>query len=235
MSGSPGARLRPTAVLRSALWSERIGERRLHGFDPQLELRLLDTEAQWTVEDARPRLDAVEMDVVRVRSLLRSPMAARDSLWAHFGWGAGFRFSRVHGREAPERYSAHATLYAPLRAFAKQGRPILGTCAGAVLLAREVENHPVESLGLLDVVAVRNAYGTQVDSFAAEAESKLGTLRCVFIRAPQLRRPGPEVEVLARLDGWPVFVRQGSLLATTFHPELSGDPRVHAFLLELAG
>jgi len=125
-------------------------------------------------------------------------------------------------------------LVEPLRAFAKEGHPILGTCAGAVLLAREVENHPVRSLALLDVVAVRNAYGTQVDSFAAPADSKLEGLRCVFIRAPRLRRPGPEVEVLARVDGWPVFVRQGRILATTFHPELSGDSRVHALLLELA-
>ncbi len=115
VSGSPGAMLRPTAVLRSALWSERVGERRLHGFDPQLELRLLDTEAQWTWEENRPRLAALEMDVVRVRSLLRNPMAARDPLWGHLGWGAGFRFSRVQGREAPERYSAHGSLYAPLR------------------------------------------------------------------------------------------------------------------------
>ncbi|TFG95575.1 MAG: pyridoxal 5'-phosphate synthase glutaminase subunit PdxT [Myxococcales bacterium] len=126
-------------------------------------------------------------------------------------------------------------LYEPLEAFAKAGRPILGTCAGAVLLAREVENHPVRSLGLLDVVAVRNAYGTQVDSFAEVADSKLENLRCVFIRAPRLRRPGPEVLVLARVDGWPVFVRQGKILATTFHPELGDDPRIHGLLLELAG
>ncbi len=126
-------------------------------------------------------------------------------------------------------------LYEPLEAFAKAGRPILGTCAGAVLLAREVENHPVRSLGLLDVVAVRNAYGTQVDSFAEVADSKLENLRCVFIRAPRLRRPGPEVLVLARVEGWPVFVRQGKILATTFHPELGPDPRIHGLLLELAG
>ena len=130
---------------------------------------------------------------------------------------------------------ARLGLYEPLQAFAAEGHPILGTCAGAVLLAREVENYPVRSLALLDVVAVRNAYGTQVDSFAAVADSKLGELRCVFIRAPRLRRPGPEVEVLARLDGWPVFVREGKILATTFHPELSDDPRVHALLLDLAG
>jgi 5'-phosphate synthase pdxT subunit len=126
-------------------------------------------------------------------------------------------------------------LYEPLEAFAKAGRPILGTCAGAVLLAREVENHPVRCLGLLDVVAVRNAYGTQVDSFAELADSKLENLRCVFILAPRLRRHGPEVLVLARVDGWPVFVRQGKILATTFHPELGPDPRIHAMLLELAG
>ena len=128
-------------------------------------------------------------------------------------------------------------LYEPLEAFAASGRPVLGTCAGAVLLAREVENHPVRSLGLLDVVAVRNAYGTQVDSFAAEVDEAapgLEGLACVFIRAPQLRRPGEGVEVLARVDGWPVAVRQGRVLATTFHPELTEDLRVHRLLLDLA-
>jgi 5'-phosphate synthase pdxT subunit len=127
------------------------------------------------------------------------------------------------------------SLYEPLEAFARSGRPLLGTCAGAVLLAREVENHPVRSLGLLDVVAVRNAYGTQVDSFSAPAEAgPYAGLECVFIRAPRLRRPGPAVEVLARIDGWPVFVRQGNVLATTFHPELTGDERVHRLLLDMA-
>jgi 5'-phosphate synthase pdxT subunit len=130
---------------------------------------------------------------------------------------------------------ARVGLYEPIRAFAQAGRPILGTCAGAVLLAREVENHPVPSLGLLDIVAVRNAYGTQVDSFAAYAESEaLPGMRCVFIRAPQLRRPGPRVEVLARVDGWPVLVRQGRILASTFHPELTEETRVHELLLALA-
>ena len=126
-------------------------------------------------------------------------------------------------------------LYEPLQAFAGAGHPILGTCAGAVLLAREVENHPVRSLGLLDVVAVRNAYGTQVDSFSASAEGSQPDLECVFIRAPQLRRPGPEVEVLARVDGWPVWIRQGAVMATTFHPELTDDGRVHRMLLDMAG
>lgn len=126
-------------------------------------------------------------------------------------------------------------LFEPLCEFARAGHPVLGTCAGAILLAREAENRPVPTLGLLDVIAVRNAYGTQLDSFAATAETKPGAglegLRCVFIRAPRLRRPGPDVEVLARVEGWPVLVRQGNVLAATFHPELTGDPRVHALLL----
>jgi 5'-phosphate synthase pdxT subunit len=126
-------------------------------------------------------------------------------------------------------------LYEPIEAFARAGHPVLGTCAGAILLAREVENHPVRSLGLVDVVAIRNAYGTQVDSFAAPAEAGAWAgMRCVFIRAPRLRRPGPDVEVLARHDGWPIAVRQRNIWATTFHPELTGDPRVHEALIEAA-
>ena len=111
---------------------------------------------------------------------------------------------------------------------------MLGTCAGAVLLAREVENHSVRSLGLVDVRAVRNAYGTQVDSFSAPAEDPapgFEGLECVFIRAPRLCDAGPGVEVLVRVDGWPVAVRQSNVLATTFHPELTGETRLHAWLL----
>lgn len=134
---------------------------------------------------------------------------------------------------------ARLALYEPLREFARAGRPLLGTCAGAILLAREVLNHPVETLGVLDMVAERNAYGTQVDSFAArvdaESDPALAGLRCVFIRAPRLLEPGPTVEVLARVDGEPVLVRQGSLLAATFHPELTEDPRVHELLLGQIG
>ncbi len=101
-----------------------------------------------------------------------------------------------------------------------------------------MENHPVPTLGLLDVTAVRNAYGTQVDSFAAVADAGAATpfegMRCVFIRAPRLREVGVRVEVLVRVDGEPVLVRQGRLLAATFHPELTSDPRVHRALIALA-
>lgn len=130
---------------------------------------------------------------------------------------------------------ARLGLYPPLRAFARAGRPILGTCAGAILLAKRVRNRPVETLGVLEATAVRNAYGTQVDSFAAPADAEsapqLAGLRCVFIRAPQLTELGPDVEVLVRVDGRPVLVREGNVLAATFHPELTDDPRVHALLL----
>ncbi len=126
-------------------------------------------------------------------------------------------------------------LWEPIRAYARSGGAILGTCAGAILLARECENHPVATLELLDIRAVRNAYGTQVDSFVAPCdpggESGLAEMRCVFIRAPQIAELGPDVEVLLRVDGLPVLVRQGRLLAATFHPELADDPRVHALLL----
>lgn len=127
-------------------------------------------------------------------------------------------------------------LCGPLVDFAKQGHPVLGTCAGAILLAARVENHPVETLHLLDVTAVRNAYGTQVDSFAtpvdAGAAHGLDGLVCVFIRAPRFRDLGPGVSVMARVDGEPVFVRQGNVMAATFHPELTEDDRVHRMLLD---
>jgi 5'-phosphate synthase pdxT subunit len=130
---------------------------------------------------------------------------------------------------------ARLALYEPLRAYARSGRPVLGTCAGAILLSKRVENHPVETIGVLDATAVRNAYGTQVDSFAAlpdpGAAPELASLRCVFIRAPQLTDLGPAVEVLASVDGRPVLVREGNVLAATFHPELTDDARIHDLLL----
>ncbi len=108
-------------------------------------------------------------------------------------------------------------------------KPTFGTCAGAILLARQVTNPAQESLNAIDIAVRRNAYGRQVDSFIAEAESKLGRqpLEMVFIRAPKIEQVGAGVEVLAREHNDPVLVRQGKVLVATFHPELSEDKRVH--------
>jgi pyridoxal 5'-phosphate synthase pdxT subunit len=116
----------------------------------------------------------------------------------------------------------------PLRDYLRSGRPVLGTCAGAILLARRVTNPPQRSFDVLDVDVERNAYGTQVDSFAAplDASGPLRGLRGVFIRAPRIRRVGSGVEVLARHAGEPVLVRAGSVWAATFHPEMEADDRV---------
>src|SRR5215469_7929728 len=114
-------------------------------------------------------------------------------------------------------------------------KPTFGTCAGAILLARDVENPPQTSLGALDIRVRRNAYGRQVDSSIREAQSKLGDqpLEMVFIRAPKIVATGKDVEVLASESGDPVLVRQGKVMAATFHPELSNDVRVHQEFLKL--
>ena len=131
-------------------------------------------------------------------------------------------------------------LSAGIREAAADGKALFGTCAGAILLARRVENPAQRSLGLLDITVLRNAYGRQVESFIARGELRPSEppLEMVFIRAPQIRVAGPEVEVLARCprsrSNTPVFVRQGRVMATTFHPELTDDTRVHRYFLELA-
>ena len=121
-----------------------------------------------------------------------------------------------------------------LRQFVS-AKPAFGTCAGAILLAQEVENPPQASLGALDVRVRRNAYGRQLESSIRFGTSELGEepLEMVFIRAPRIERLGAGVEVLARAGDDPVLVRQGKIMASTFHPELSPDTRVHAAFLEL--
>jgi 5'-phosphate synthase pdxT subunit len=121
--------------------------------------------------------------------------------------------------------------------FASSGRPVLGTCAGAIVLARAVTNPPGKGLGLIDIAIERNAYGRQVDSFVGTVEAPAlgGDLPAVFIRAPKIRRVGGAVEVLAARGGDPVLVRQGNVVAATFHPELTEDDRVHRLCFEDAG
>jgi pyridoxal 5'-phosphate synthase pdxT subunit len=121
-------------------------------------------------------------------------------------------------------------LEAPIRAHAEDGRPVLGTCAGMIMLDRD-------HLGLMDTVARRNAFGRQLDSFEADLEVEgLGPdpVRAVFIRAPWIEEAGPDVDVLARYDGHPVVVREGTLLACAFHPELTDDSRLHALFMAMA-
>jgi pyridoxal 5'-phosphate synthase pdxT subunit len=116
-----------------------------------------------------------------------------------------------------------------------QKRPTFGTCAGAILLAREVRHPAQKSLGALDAVVERNAYGRQIDSSIQLEPSSLpgDPLEMVFIRAPRIVEVGPNVEVLARREGFPVLVRQGKLMAATFHPELSQDRRVHRQFVQM--
>ena len=125
---------------------------------------------------------------------------------------------------------------APLRAHAARGGAYLATCAGAILLAREVRSPAQWSLGLVDVAVTRNAYGRQLASEVRYAPSKLKAepLEMVFIRAPLIEEIGPQVEVLATDGGRPVLVRQDKMLVATFHPELTGDTTVHEYFLKMA-
>ncbi len=126
----------------------------------------------------------------------------------------------------------------PLRGFADR-KPVFGTCAGAILLAKEVLNPPQESLGAIDFTVERNAYGTQIHSQVAnihpgedfERRTAPGEMEAVFIRAPIIRSTGPGVNVLAQYKGDPVLVEQGRHLVATFHPELTQDSRVHRLFL----
>jgi len=121
-----------------------------------------------------------------------------------------------------------------LQRFVEQ-KPAFGTCAGCILLAKHVSRPAQESLAVMDISVERNAYGRQIDSAIQTGETKLpgGPLEMVYIRAPRIVSVGPGVEVLAERDGFPVLVRQGRLLAATFHPELSNDDRVHRFFVNI--
>ena len=121
-----------------------------------------------------------------------------------------------------------------LQRFVAQ-KPAFGTCAGCILLARNVSHPAQESLAVLDISDERNAYGRQIDSAIRTGETKLpgGPLEMVYIRAPRISSVGPDVEVMAERDGYPVLVRQGRLLAATFHPELSSDRRVHKLFVDM--
>jgi len=132
------------------------------------------------------------------------------------------------------KHLERAGFYSVLDAFVHT-KPVFGTCAGCILLAKDVTNPPQRSFGVLDIDVQRNAYGRQNDSVILHADTTLpgGPMEMVFIRAPRISRLGPGVEVLALRDGDPVLVRSGRMLAATFHPELSDDRRVHELFLDI--
>jgi pyridoxal 5'-phosphate synthase pdxT subunit len=129
-------------------------------------------------------------------------------------------------------------LVEPLRRAIGDGLPTLGTCAGMIFLAAATtEERPQVQLGVLDVVVRRNAFGSQVDSFETDLDvvGIPDPVRAVFIRAPWIEKVGAGVQVLADVGGHPVMVREGNVVATSFHPELTGDARVHRLLLQIRG
>jgi pyridoxal 5'-phosphate synthase pdxT subunit len=168
----------------------------------------------------RKRLEELGADVV----LVRKPEQLDEIEGLVIPGGESGAFLRILGEVGFEK----------LKDFVRV-KPTFGTCAGAIMLAREVTNPPQRGLGVLDVSIRRNAYGRQVDSSIRSGETTLpgGPMEMVFIRAPRFEQVGPDVEVLAREGNDAVAVRQGKTMAATFHPELSPDPRLHQAFLDL--
>jgi 5'-phosphate synthase pdxT subunit len=136
------------------------------------------------------------------------------------------------------KFFSNEGMGAAIREFAVAGKPIFGTCAGAILLAKEVLNPPQEHLDLIDITIERNAYGRQIDSAVRRGECPQLSdhpVEMVFIRAPIIRRVGEGVRVLGRADGLPVLVEQENILAATFHPELTEDETIHRYFLKKIG
>ncbi|MCJ7763753.1 MAG: pyridoxal 5'-phosphate synthase glutaminase subunit PdxT [Dehalococcoidales bacterium] len=128
-------------------------------------------------------------------------------------------------------------IFGPLKEKAQAELPVMGTCAGMLLLAKEVSNPGMETLTLIDISVKRNAFGRQIDSFEASVDIPLlgkEPFPAIFIRAPLIERTSPDVEILGRLnDGTAVAVRQERMLAVSFHPELTQDTRLHRYFLEI--
>jgi pyridoxal 5'-phosphate synthase pdxT subunit len=135
------------------------------------------------------------------------------------------------------KFLAEQKIGEAIKRFAKENKPVFGTCAGAILMAKEVTNPEQDRLALIDISIERNAYGRQVDSSVQQGECPEisdHTVEMVFIRAPIIRRVGKGVKVLGRTGKLPVLVEQGNLLAATFHPELTTDETIHRYFLKKA-
>lgn len=122
-----------------------------------------------------------------------------------------------------------------LRALIANGLPVFGTCAGMILLAREVKLYSQPLLGVLDICVERNAYGRQTSSFETQLEFQNSKVPAIFIRAPKVRAAGPDVVTLIEYEGSPVLLQQGRLLAASFHPELSDSTAIHEYFIDMAG
>jgi len=166
----------------------------------------------------RKRLQELGAEVV----LVRKPQQLDEIDGLVIPGGESGTFLKLLGKAGFER----------LKEFVRV-KPTFGTCAGAILLATDVENPKQNGLGALDISIRRNAYGRQIDSSIREGRLGNEPLEMVFIRAPKIERVGPGVEVIATEGGDPVAVRQGRVMAATFHPELSEDTRVHQSFLDL--
>jgi 5'-phosphate synthase pdxT subunit len=166
----------------------------------------------------RRRLEELGAEVV----LVKKPEQLDEADGLVIPGGESGTFLKLLGEEGFEK----------LKQFVRR-KPTFGTCAGAILLATQVENPQQAGLGALDISIRRNAYGRQLDSSIREGKLGASPLEMVFIRAPKISRVGPDVEVLATEGSDPVVVRQGTAMAATFHPELSDDTRVHQAFLDL--
>jgi len=172
---------------------------------------------QGDFEAHRKRLQEIGAEVVLVRS--PAQLDAIDGLI--IPGGESSTFLKLLGEAGLEKLKQFVRL-----------KPTFGTCAGAILLAKEVENPNQAGLGAIDITVQRNAYGRQLDSSIREGLFQGSPTEMVFIRAPKISRVGPGVEVLATEGQDPVVVRQGNVMAATFHPELSTDGRIHAEFLD---
>ena len=166
----------------------------------------------------RKRLEELGAEVV----LVRKPEQLDEVDGLIIPGGESGAFLRILGEEGLET----------LRQFVRV-KPTFGTCAGAIILAKEISNPSQAGLGALDISIRRNAYGRQIDSSIREGLFQGAPLEMVFIRAPKIEKLGPGVEVIATEGKDPVAVRQGKTMVATFHPELSGDTRIHQAFLDL--